>query len=216
MLEILQKGGLLMWIILLCSIVALGVFFERLIYLHRASIRVGELLGGISLLIRHGRMEEALGECSASSGPVARILQSALLRPKEERAVLQSITTDTALMEIPKLERNLPILAALAYITPLLGLLGTLMGLLDAFLVLSAHGGYATTAELSRSVYESLLNAVAGLAVAIPAFLAHSYLTSRVNDIIHDMERGGLEIVNLLTDHTSPEQREKPPVLPPS
>ncbi len=203
-----------MWIILLCSMVALGVFFERLIYLHRASIRVGELLGGISLLIRHGHTAEALGECSASPGPVARILQSALLRPQEERAVLQSITTDAALMEIPKLERNLPILAALAYITPLVGLLGTVLGLLDAFLVLSAHGGYATTAELSRSIYESLLNAAAGLAVAIPAFLGHSYLTSRVNDIIHDMERGGIEIVNLLTDHTPLPHGGKPPSFP--
>jgi biopolymer transport protein ExbB len=74
------------------------------------------------------------------------------------------------------------------------------LGLLDAFLILSAHGGFATTAELSSSVYESLLNAAAGIAVAIPAFLGHSYLTSRVNDIIHDMERGGIEVVNLLTD----------------
>jgi biopolymer transport protein ExbB len=202
MLEILQKGGPLMWIILLCSVVALGVFLERLLYLHNASIRVGELLGGISLLIRNGRLEEALGECSASHGPVARILQAALMRPRQERAVLQSITTDAALLEIPKLERNLPILSSLAYVAPLVGLLGTVLGLLDAFLILSAHGGYATTAELSRSVYESLLNAAAGLAVAIPAFLAHSYLTSRVNDIIHDMERGGIEVVNLLTDYS--------------
>ena len=202
MLEILQKGGPLMWIILLWSVVALGVFFERLLYLHKASIRVGELLGGISLLIHNGRLEEALAECSASHGPVARILQAALMRPREERAVLQSITTDAALLEIPKLERNLPILASLAYIAPLVGLLGTVLGLLDAFLILSAHGGYATTAELSRSVYESLLNAAAGLAVAIPAFLGHSYLTSRVNDIIHDMERGGIEVINLLTDRT--------------
>lgn len=212
MLEILQKGGPLMWIILLCSVVALGVFFERLIYLHKASIRVGELLGGISLLIRNGRTEEALGECSASYGPVARILQAALMRPHEERSVLQSVTTDAALLEIPKLERNLPILSSLAYVAPLVGLLGTVLGLLDAFLILSAHGGYATTAELSRSVYESLLNAAAGLGVAIPAFLGHSYLISRVNDIIHDMERGGIEVVNLLT--LRPETRAKTPTDP--
>jgi biopolymer transport protein ExbB len=210
MLEILQKGGPLMWIILLCSVVALGVFFERLLYLHKATIRVGELLGGVALLIRNGRTEEALGECSASYGPVARVLQAALMRPREERAVLQSITEDAALLEIPKLERNLPILASLAYVTPLVGLLGTVLGLLDAFLVLSAHGGYATTAELSRSVYESLLNAAAGLGVAIPAFLGHSYLTSRVNDIVHDMERGGIEVVNLLTDRALHLERTAP------
>jgi len=201
MLELLQKGGPLMWIILLCSLVALGVFLERLLYLHKASIRVGELLGGLALLIRNHRLDEALGECAASSGPVSRILQAALLRPKAERAVLKSITEDAALLEIPKLERNLPILATLAYVTPLVGLLGTVLGLLDAFLLLSAHGGYATAAELSRGVYESMLDAAAGLGVAIPAYIGHSYLTSRVNDIIHDMERAAIEIVNLLLDH---------------
>jgi len=199
MLELLQKGGPLMWIILLCSVVALGVFLERLIYLHRVSIRIGELLGGLSLLIRNGRIAEALGECSAMTGPVSRVLLAALLRPNEQREVLQSITRDSALLEIPKLEKNLLILATLAYVTPLVGLLGMVLGLLDAFLAVSAHGGYATAEELSRGVYESLLNDSAGLAVAIPAFIGHSYLTSRVNDIIHDMERAGIEIVNLLT-----------------
>ncbi|KAB2639395.1 MAG: MotA/TolQ/ExbB proton channel family protein [Verrucomicrobia bacterium] len=203
MLELLQKGGPLMWIILLCSVVALGVFLERLIYLHRASILVGELLGGLSLLIRNGRIAEALGECSSISGPVARVLLSALMRPKELRDVLQSITRDSALLEIPKLEKNLSILSALAYVTPLVGLLGMVLGLLDAFLAVSAHGGYATAEELSRGVYESMLNAAAGLAVAIPAFIGHSYLTARVNDIIHDMERAGIEIVNLLTSPPS-------------
>ena len=191
MLELLQKGGPLMWIILLCSVVALGVFLERLLYLHKASIRVGELLGGLALLIRNHRLDEALGECSASTGPVSRVLQAALLRAKADRGVL----------EIPKLERNLPILSTLAYVTPLVGLLGTVLGLLDAFLILSAHGGYATAAELSRGVYESMLDAAAGLGVAIPAYIGHSYLTSRVNDIIHDMERAAIEIVNLLLDH---------------
>ena len=202
MLELLQKGGPLMWIILLCSVVALGVFLERLLFLHRISIRVGELLGGLSLLIRKGRIDEALAESSASPGPAARVLQAALLRPDASREVLQSVTADAALLEIPKLERNLPLLASLAYLTPLLGLLGTVLGLLDAFLAISAHGGYATIAELSRGVYESLLNAAAGLGVAIPAYLGHSYLCSRVNDLIQDMERAGIEIVNLLTDRT--------------
>jgi biopolymer transport protein ExbB len=203
MLELLQKGGPLMWIILLCSVVALGVFFERLIYLHKASIRVGELLGGLSLLIRNGRIEEALGECSATPGPVARVLESALLRPSESRDVLKDIVKDSAVLEIPKLERNLPVLSALAYVTPLVGLLGTILGLLDAFQIISAHGGYATMAELTRGVYESLLNAAAGLGVAIPAFIGQSYLAARVNDIVQDMERAGIEMVNLLSDRRS-------------
>jgi biopolymer transport protein ExbB len=200
MLELLQKGGPLMWLILLCSVVALGVFFERLLFLHKASIRVGELLGGLSLLVRKGRFDEALGECSSSPGPAARVLQAALLRPNADRETLRSVTTDAALLEIPALERNLPILSTIACMAPLLGLLGTILGLLDAFLLLSTHGGYATAAELSRGVYQSLLDAASGLGVAIPALLGHSYLTARSNDIIQDMERAGIEVVNLLSD----------------
>lgn len=200
MLEFLQKGGPVMWLILLCSVVALGVFLERLLFLHKASTRVGELLGGLSLLIRKGRPEEALAECSSAPGPAARVLQAALLQTEVDRETLRSVTRDAALLEIPALERNLPILAALAYLAPLLGLLGTLLGLLDAFLLISSHGGYATAAELSRGVYQSMLDASAGLGVAIPAFIGHAYLSSRANDIIREMERASIEIVNLLTD----------------
>jgi biopolymer transport protein ExbB len=204
MLEILQKGGPLMWIILLCSVVVVGVFFERLFYLHRVSIRVGEFLEGISLLVQRGHLTEARQECAVTHGPVARVLQAALQHSEVDRAALKEITTDAGLLELPKLERNLSLLSMLAYITPLIGLLGTVLGLLDAFLAISAHSGYATTAEIAKGVFESLLTTAAGLAVAIPAFLAYSYLSSRVNDLIHDMERAGIEIVQLLTDHRQP------------
>jgi len=200
MLELLQKGGPLMWLILLSSVVALGVFLERLLFLHKASIRVGELLGGLSLLIRKGRFDEALGECSSSPGPAARVLQAALLYPEADRETLRSVTRDAALLEIPSLERNLSVLSTIAYVAPLLGLLGTILGLLEAFLTISSHGGYATAAELSKGVYQSMLAAASGLGVAIPALLGHAYLTARANDIIQDMERAGIEVVNLLSN----------------
>jgi biopolymer transport protein ExbB len=200
MLEILQKGGPLMGIILLCSVVTLGVFFERLLYLHRVSIRVGEFLEGLRLLIQRNHLAEALQECVTISGPVARVLQAALQKPDSSRTELKEITTDAGLLELPKLERNLSVLSMLAYITPLIGLLGTVLGLLDAFLAITSHGGYATTADIAKGVFESLITTAAGLAVAIPAFLAYSYLSSRVNDLIHDMERAGIEIVQLLVD----------------
>lgn len=198
MLEILQKGGPLMGIILLCSVVALGVFFERLLYLHRASIRVSEFMEGLSLLLKRGHRSEALQECLVTPGPVARVLQAALECPSLDRAELKEITTDAGLLELPKLERNLSILSMLAYITPLVGLLGTVLGLLDAFLMITAHGGYATAAEIAHGMFESLITTAAGIAVAIPAFLAYSYLSSRVNDLRHDMERASIEIIQLL------------------
>jgi biopolymer transport protein ExbB len=92
------------------------------------------------------------------------------------------------------------VLAALAYVAPLLGLLGTVTGMIDAFGTLSANGGYATVTELSNGVYKSLLTTAAGLVVATPTFIAYSYLSSRVNALMHEMERAGIEVVHMLSD----------------
>ena len=103
-------------------------------------------------------------------------------------------------LEVPKLERFLGVLAAIAYVAPLLGLLGTVAGMIDAFGTLSSNGGYATVTELSDGVYKSLLTTAAGLVVATPTFVAYSYLSSRVNSLMHEMERAGSEVVHMLTD----------------
>lgn len=203
-----------MWIILLCSVVVVGLFFERLFFLHRISIRVGEFLGGIAVLLHRGHLTEALQECKVTRGPVARILQAALEHPEENYTSLKEITTDAGLLELPHLERNLSLLSMLAYLTPLVGLLGTVLGLLDAFLAISAHSGYATTADIAKGVFESLLTTAAGLAVAIPAFLAHSYLSSRVTDLIHDMERAGIEIIQLLVTCRKEKNPSSDPSIP--
>ncbi len=109
-------------------------------------------------------------------------------------------------LEVPKLERFLGVLATLAYLAPLLGLLGTVAGMIDAFGTLSSNGGYATVTELSNGVYKSLLTTAAGLVVATPTFVAYSYLSSRVNTLMHEMERAGIEVVHMLTDR-EPMQR---------
>jgi biopolymer transport protein ExbB len=98
------------------------------------------------------------------------------------------------------LERNLGMLIAIGYICPLIGLLGTVTGLIQAFVQLSANNGYATLADVSGGIYESLLTTAAGLVVAIPTILAYCYLSARLNALLHDMERAGIEIVSLLSE----------------
>src|SRR5436190_24037334 len=101
---------------------------------------------------------------------------------------------------MPKLERFLGVLATLCYLAPLLGLLGTVTGMIDAFGTISSNGGYATVTELSNGVYKSLLTTAAGLVVATPTFVAYSYLSSRVNTLLHEMQRAGIDIVHMLTE----------------
>src|SRR3989442_3921433 len=200
MIDYIQKGGLLMWPILFCSIIAIAVFAERLFYFHRATIHVGEFLQGLSNLVQRRNFAEALHECAGTPGPVARVIHAAIIRHQAPRAELREIVQEAGQLEVPKLERFLGVLATLAYLTPLIGLLGTVAGMIDAFDTISSNGGYATVTELSRGVYKSLLTTAAGLVVATPTFVAYSYLSSRVNTMLHDMERAGIEIVHMLTE----------------
>jgi biopolymer transport protein ExbB len=200
MIDYIQKGGLLMWPILVCSVIAIAVFAERLFYFHRATIHVGEFLQGLSNLVRRRNFAEALHESAGTPGPVARVIHAAIIRHNAPRAELREIVQEAGQLEVPKLERFLGVLATLAYVAPLLGLLGTVAGMIDAFGTLSSNGGYATVTELSNGVYKSLLTTAAGLVVATPTFVAYSYLSSRVNSLMHEMERAGIEVVHMLTD----------------
>ncbi len=198
--EFLQKGGPLLWLLVIASIIAVAVFLERAFYLHRVSVRVGEILRGLANLVRIGNYAEAITECAATPGPVGRVLHAVMLKHDRDRAELKDIAQDAGQLEVPRLERNLGMLVTVVYAAPLLGLLGTVIGLIQAFTAISAQGGYATAAEIAGGVYQSLLTTAAGLAVAVPALLAYQYLSSRVNEIVHDMERAGIEGVAMIQD----------------
>jgi biopolymer transport protein ExbB len=200
MIDYMQKGGPLMWLILLCSAIAIGTFLERLLYFHRASINVDDFLHGLANLIRNRNFAEARVECQSTSVPVTRVIHAAIVRHRLPRAELREIVQEAGQMEVPRLERNLGILIAVGYIAPLIGLLGTVTGLIQAFVQLSANNGYATLADISGGIYQSLLTTAAGLVVAIPTILGYCYLSARLNALMHDMERAGIEVVNLLSE----------------
>lgn len=195
-----QKGGPLMWLILLCSVVSIAVFAERLLYFHRATIDLDEFLQGLSNLVRKRNLAEARVECQATSVPVTRVIHAALIRPHLPHTELREIAQEAGQLEVPRLERNLGMLIAIGYICPLIGLLGTVTGLIQAFVQLSANNGYATLADVSGGIYQSLLTTAAGLVVTIPTILAYCHLSARLNALLHDMERAGIEVVNLLSE----------------
>lgn len=201
MIDFIQKGGPLMWLLLLTSIVTTGVFFERLLYLRRATISVDDFLRGLPNLIRRGRFAEAQIECKNTPGPVARVVHAAIMRHELPRADLKEIVQEAGQLEIPRIESYLLVLATMAHVCPLIGLLGTVTGIIKAFVTVSSQGGYVTASALSVGTYQSLLTTAGGLVVAIPAFVAHNYLSSRVNSLMHDMERAGIEVVNMIIDY---------------
>src|SRR5438128_8235104 len=122
-----------MWPILVCSIISIGVFAERLLYFHRATINVGEFLKGLANLIQRRNFAEALHESAGTPGPIARVIHAAIIRHDAPRSELREIVQEAGQLEVPKLERFLGVLAALAYVAPLLVLLGTVCGMIDSF-----------------------------------------------------------------------------------
>ncbi|MEO8353896.1 MAG: MotA/TolQ/ExbB proton channel family protein [Chthoniobacteraceae bacterium] len=213
MIDFMQKGGLLMWPIFFCSVLAGAIFLERVTFYHRISIRVGEFLRGLSNLIREHRFDEARNEADGTPGPVARVVAAALQRHQSPRGELKEVVHEAGQLEVPRLERRLGIPATVAFTAPLLGLLGTVLGLIDAFVNLSAQSGYTSSTDLASGIYQALLATAGGLIVTIPSAVAYGYLNARINGLLHDMERAGIEIVNLICDQRgkSPEIIDFPP-----
>ena len=189
-----------MWLLLGCSVIAIAIFLERLFYFHRARIDVGDLLFGLRNLIKNKAYSEALSECVSTPGPAARVIQSAIRRYSMPRSELKEIVQESGQLEVPKLEKHLSVLLTVAYIAPLIGLLGSVLGLVDTFVQISAVGGFVRVAEISQGVYEALITSAAGLMVAIPSFVFYSHLRAYAKNLMHDMESAGIEIVNTICD----------------
>jgi biopolymer transport protein ExbB len=195
--ELINQGGPLIFLLLACSLLALAVFLERFFHFHRSTVVVQDLLQGVGNLINRKNYVEALTVSTGTPGPVARVMKAVLTRPDAPRDELKAIVQEAGQLEVPRLERHLTVLVAIAYIAPLIGLLGTVLGLGDTFLPVSQYG-FATATEMSRGIYKSLVTSAAGIAVAIPAYVLYAYLSSVVKNMMHDMERAGIEIVNMI------------------
>lgn len=201
--ELIIKGGPIMGLIILCSIIAFAVFLERLLYLRNARIDTRKFMKEISLKLRSNRAMEAVDMCNATKGPIARILKSGIMKYDKPRADMKEAIEDAGVHEVPMLEKNIGVLATIAHIAPLLGLLGTVVGMLKAFQVIEVKATSmvpVNPGDLAGGIWEALITTVAGLSVAIPTYVVYNYLVSRVEDFVLDMEKSATELVNLLSD----------------
>lgn len=196
----LAHGGPMIWVIVFASAVAIAVFVERVLHYHRAQINSMEFLNGVRNVLKRENVVEALSICDATPGPVARLVKVAILNRDRGRDGVREALEEAGLVEVPPLEEKLNLLATIAQIAPLLGLLGTALGFIRVFSRLQAHGTMANVQQLSGGIWEALICTAAGLAVAIPCYAAYNYLVSRVNAIVLDMEKAATEIVNIVTE----------------
>jgi biopolymer transport protein ExbB len=198
---LLANGGPVIWLILIAAATAAVVFIERALFCHRSQINSAEFLNGVRTVIKRGNVVEAIAICDATAGPVARLVKAAILARELGRERVREAVEEAGLIEVPRLEEKLNLLATIAQIAPLLGLFGTIVGFIDVFGQIEQAGLYAHIEMLSHGVWKALVCAAGGIAVAIPAHAGYNYLVSRVNKIVLDMERAAAEIVNIVTEN---------------
>ncbi|HXA45121.1 MAG TPA: MotA/TolQ/ExbB proton channel family protein [Candidatus Angelobacter sp.] len=194
-------GGPVIWLILIAAATAAVVFVERSLFCHRSQINSAEFLNGIRTVLKRDNVVEAVSICDATPGPVARLVKAAILNQDKGRERVREAVEEAGLMEVPRLEEKLNLLATIAQIAPLLGLFGTIIGLMEVFHQIEKQGLYANFGLLIEGIRHAMICAASGIGVAIPAHAGYNYLVSRVNKIILDMERAATEIVNVVNEN---------------
>ena len=190
--NIIVDAGIIMWIILGCSLLAVFIFIGKWFQFHRAQVNVRELVSGLVNVLQRDGMIEALTLCDNTPGPVARILTAAIQAYQNEDDIRRAID-DAVLVELPRLESHLNVLGTLAKVAPLLGLLGTVLGMQETFAAMR-NSSMALT-DLSGGISTALVTTGAGLALAVPCLIAYNYLVARVETFCIEMEKASSEII---------------------
>ncbi len=198
--ELLARGGVMMWLLFVVGATAVAVFVERLLHYHREHINSFDFINGVRTVLRRDNVVEALSICDATAGPVPRLVKTAILARDQGRERIREALTQAGLLEVPRLEEKLGILATIAQTAPVIGLLGTILGMMDVFQVLQTQGVAAPSGLMAGGVWKALVCSGAGLAIAIPTYAGYNYLVSRVRSIVLDMEKSSVEILGILTD----------------
>ena len=200
--DIVNKGGPMMYLIILSSILAFGVVIDRIYNLYKARIDADKFMDEITNVLKRNKIIESIEMCNNTPGPIAHIVKAGILKHDRSKPEIKEAVEEAAQLEIPRLEKHLPILATIAHITPLLGLLGTVAGMIRSFQVIQMKAlalAPVNPGDLAGGIWEALLATVAGLAVAIPTYVAYNYLTSQIDNLVYDMERSATDLVNLLS-----------------
>lgn len=198
--NIITGGGWLMIPIFACSLISVSLILERFFSLRRARAYSKDLMDNIREILKHNRVSESINLCEETGGPLAFILKAGLLKHGRSRSEIREAVEDAGLLVIPSLERYLSVLATIANITPLLGLLGTVVGMTEAFMVIQSHGGAVTPGDLAGGIGTALLTTVWGLIVAIPTLVAYNYFVTKVDNMVWEMEILSSELLDILSN----------------
>lgn len=202
--SVLLQGGVVFWFLCGLGLLSIAIFFERLLHMRRAQINYGDFLKGVWNVLENGHVEEAMMLCEETPGPVAAVVLAAIRHHQGDPEAMHRAVDTTGRAELSRLERRLASLAVICQVAPLIGLFGTLTGVIQVVLVLNEQAPVVQSVNLTGGVMQATLAAAAGIMVAIPCHAMYALLMSRVERIVLDMEVAAAEILAYLTQHNTP------------
>lgn len=209
MLDLLKPGGIIMFPLLLCSVLALAIIIERFWTLRIGRLAPKSMVQDLWASIRKKELNARKIKELKESAPLGRILAAGLINAKHGREIMKESIQEEASQVVHEMERFLTALGTIAVVSPLLGLLGTVLGMIKVFAQLQLEGA-GNAAALAGGISEALITTAAGMTVAIPALVFHRYFLRRVDEIVVDMEQESLRLVEVLHgDRESSNQGEK-------
>ena len=198
MVNLIGNGGPVIWLLLACGLFAALVFLERLFNLHRAQIAADDFLKGVYNILNRDNTVEAATICEETPGPVARLALATVLHHDDTLENISRAIEDAGLEEIPRMERGLGWLATLARITPLIGLLGTVQGMMNMLQAAKHNAPLVQSADLTGGLQSALTITALSLIISILAYAGYNLLVSRVESILLDMERSASALMNFM------------------
>jgi biopolymer transport protein ExbB len=200
--EVMSDWNIVLMIIGACSVFSFAIFFERLITLRRCEINTDAFITDLRKTIQKGYILEAIQHCDRTGGTVPAIIKSGLNKHDQGQEKIENAMEVTGMIEIAQLEKNAKTLSIIAHVAPLIGLLGTVLGFIQAFAEMRQSGLMdISTTNIGAAMEYALETTAAGLAVAIPTVVAYNYIVSRIEGFLLDIQTTSSEVVDLLMTH---------------
>ena len=194
------QGGFMMIPIFILSVIAIYLFFERMMIINKANQSPDQFMNRVKESVLRGDINGAKLLCAQQDSPMARMIQKGLSRIGSPLKNIEASIENVGKLEIFKLEKNLSGIATIAGAAPMMGFLGTVIGMVEAFIAIAQEEGSVSPKLLSSGIYTAMITTVAGLIVGIMAYLAYNYLVTRVQKVIHKMEYTSIEFIDLLQE----------------
>lgn len=200
LLQLIFKGGFMMIPLAICSVIAVAILFERLMSLRKIQINTRTFVLQVKNMLLRGRLSEAIELAKRTPGPIAKITAAGLAKHSHPREEIKDAIEAAAQTEIYLLERNLGVLGTIAAVAPLIGFLGTVTGMIKAFMQVQSLGGSVDAGVLAGGIWEALITTAAGLVVGIPALLFYNWLQSKVEHHVFEMQQSSTELMDTLLE----------------